>query len=157
MTHRSFFFQRFAAFQRSFSNDTDNGVHRDYPTYKYSAVLYLTPESSPSLGTSTWRHKMNGLYGYPTAADQVRRNVSIETLLEELLESPEQHKYDEIDRIGNRFNRLLIFNSMLNHRSSQLGGAGSSIDESRLVLILFFNSEDLAGQENSVLWFDSEP
>jgi hypothetical protein len=57
---------RFAAFQRSFEADTDNAIHRDSPTYRWSALLYLNPEPSPlHLGTSTWRHKSTGLRGDP--------------------------------------------------------------------------------------------
>lgn len=49
-----------------------------------------------------------------------------------------------------------IFNSKLNHRSSQLGGLGSTVDNGRLILILFFNSQDLLGQENSILYHDKD-
>ena len=67
-----------------------------------------------------------------------------------------EERFEEIDRVGNRFNRLLVFNSRLNHRSSSLGGAGSVPDDARLFLVMFFNTEDKAGQENSVLWCDPD-
>lgn len=161
--------------------------HRDSGAYKYSAVLYLAPDSPPQLGTSTWKHRATGLYGDPTEADVARHNRTAEALLEALVDDPSQEKYDEIDRVGNRFNRLLvrdlpcvcaselrklikarvrlslsfdlpvqIFNSKLNHRSSQLGGLGSTVDNGRLILILFFNTQDLLGQENSILYHDKE-
>lgn len=144
----------FASFQRSGSNDTDNGVHRDYPTYKYSAVLYLSPDAPVTAGTSTYQHRQTGLFGYPSPEDALERNTSVDSLLDGLFESPQEAKHHEIDRIGNRFNRLLIFNSRLNHRSSLLGGLGPEEPESRLVLILFFNSEDPLGYESSLLWHD---
>lgn len=185
----------FASFQRSFANDTDNGVHRDYPTYKYSALLYLNPEADPGLGTSTWRHKETGLYDYPTEAEarkfyahtsasennavdssngsssgssspggeRAARTIEAEAdyplaarLADKLAKDPGEEAFDEVDRVGNRFNRLLVFNSRLNHRSSSLGGKGSSgqVDDARLVLILFFNTEDKVGQSGSVLWED---
>ena len=89
-----------------------------------------------------------------------------------------------MDRVGNIFNRLIIFNSRLNHRSSGRGafgneqhdshththtrararahtrahthpGAfGNEQHDSRLVMILFFNTEDKRGSENSILWHD---
>ena len=150
-----------ATFQRSFAHDTDNGVHRDSPTYKYSAMLYLNPEDliAPNTdhGTSTWRHLSSRLYGDPRPADGPWRNKTAESaLLDAMLVDPEDAKYAEVDRVGNRFNRLLVFNSRLNHRSSSLGGKGApgSLDDARLVLIMFFNSVDHAGQENSVLYYD---
>jgi hypothetical protein len=138
----------FASFQRSYSNDTDNGVvwsasifelhvtfglsfttrclfhlllfvlfvflyvlcvqHRDSGAYKYSAILYLTPGSPPQLGTSTWKHQATGLYGDPTTSDLARNNKTADALLRILEDDPNQEQYDEIDRIGNRFNRLLV-------------------------------------------------
>lgn len=162
--------------------------HRDSGAYKYSAILYLTPDSPPQLGTSTWKHQATGLHGDPTKSDVARNNKTAEALLNLLEADPGQDEYEEIDRIGNRFNRLLvrwsfftcscvrnipilalfsltypsttefvqIFNSKLNHRSSQLGGLGSNIDNGRLILILFFNTQDRLGQENSILYHDDD-
>jgi hypothetical protein len=48
------------------------------------------------------------LYGDPTEADVARHNRTAEALLEALIDDPGQGKYDEIDRVGNRFNRLLV-------------------------------------------------
>lgn len=148
----------FASFQKSFARDMDNGVHRDSPAYKYSAVVYLSPPDSPlTFGTSTWRHKATGLYGQPTPEDGRKRNRTVEHLLDALIDDPGQEEYDEVDRIGSRFNRLVIFNSLLNHRSSQLGGLGRDNDDARLVLIMFFNTEDPIGQEGSILYYDDDP
>jgi len=160
----------FASFQRTFANDTDSGVHRDYPTYKYSALLYLNPEADPKLGTSTWRHKETGLYDYPTESEARQFTADSlvgadngvqftpEGLADRLAEDPGEEAFVEVDRIGNRFNRLFVFNSRLNHRSSVLGGRGApgSLDDARLVLILFFNTEDKIGQSGSVLWEDQD-
>ena len=161
----------FASFQMSYANDTDNAVHRDYPIYRYSALLFLTPDAPPNLGTSTWRHRDTGFYGWPTETE-ARRNAAVhdlgangdnQTLPEKLADMMHEKNmldnepaFEEIDRIGNRFNRLLIFNSRLNHRSSQLGGRGQNPDDARLFLVLFFNNEDKVGQENSVLWCDPD-
>jgi hypothetical protein len=49
-----------------------------------------------------------------------------------------------------------IFNSKLNHRSSQLGGLGSNLEDGRLILILFFNTQDRLGQDNSILYYDAD-
>ena len=176
----------FASFQRSLANDTDNSVHRDFPTYRYSALLYLTPNSPPGLGTSTWRHRDSGIYGWPTDDEarlarlppSARRKWSEKKETENKGEGDgkedermtagdltnwmvedgvyNEERFEEIDRVGNRFNRLLVFNSRLNHRSSSLGGAGSVPDDARLFLVMFFNTQDKIGQENSVLWCDPD-
>ncbi len=163
----------FAAFQRSFSNDTDNAVHRDSPTYKYSALLYLTPQAPEGLGTSTWRHRDTGLYASPTEDEAKRARVAgrgggggdrepwssgdlVNMMVRDGGAARTEDKWAVVDRIGNRFNRLLIFNSKLNHRSSALGGMGQEPDGARFFLVLFFNTEDKAGQANSVLYCDND-
>jgi hypothetical protein len=147
----------FASFQRSYSNDTDNGIHRDYPTYKYSALLYLNPESPHALGTSTYMHKETKIYEYPSEEYAAQHNTTTRLLLDKLESNMGEDKFEEIDRLGNRFNRLVLFNSKLNHRSASLGGQGEdSIRSARLALICFFNTEDKIGQAGSVLWYDDD-
>lgn len=147
----------FASFQRSYSNDTDNGVHRDYPTYKYSALLYLNPENPHQLGTSTFMHKETKIYEYPSEQYAEQHNTTKRVLLDKLESNLGEEHFEEIDRLGNRFNRLVVFNSKLNHRSSSLGGQGSGHrSDARLALICFFNTEDKQGQAGSVLWYDED-
>ena len=106
----------FAAFQLSRANDTDNAIHRDYPTYKYSAVLYLTPGAPCRFGTSTYRHLSTGLVSHPDEEAARRRNTTVEALEATLYEDSTEDKYEEMDRVGNRYNRLIVFNSRVNHR-----------------------------------------
>ena len=109
-------------------------------------MLYGISSSDHRFGTSTWRNKKNGLRAFPPENDvmwllaasfpgtthlnlsfplppafisrsssqayRFRRNVS---QLQGEFDSEEEY-YDEIDRIGNVFNRLLIFKSGLYHR-----------------------------------------
>ena len=40
--------------------------------------------------------------------------------------APDAVRWDELDRVGARYNRLLIYNARRSHRSSRLAGLGES-------------------------------
>ena len=100
---------------------------------KWAAVIYLTPDAPPEGGTSFYRHK----------ATKVHHNSQIDWSLKDednvfnqktLLDpSP----YEQVDTVGNIFNRLVIFDGGLIH--SGVNYFGWDLHTSRLFHIFFFS------------------
>jgi hypothetical protein len=106
--------------------------HVDSQTY--AAVLFLTPDAPPESGTAFYQCKDTGRYSYANEEHG----------------SPEYKRtfkngyYDktglvEIDRVGNKFNRLVIFNAQQIHAATEY--FGNNVDNSRLFQIFFFDAE----------------
>ena len=106
--------------------------HVDSQTY--AAVLFLTPDAPPESGTAFYQCKDTGRYSYTNEEHG----------------SPEYNRtfkngyYDktglvEIDRVGNKFNRLVIFNAQQIHAATEY--FGNNVSNSRLFQIFFFDAE----------------
>jgi hypothetical protein len=100
------------------------GVHSDHPHDDITALVYLTPGLPVDCGTSLWMHKSTGLTDEPTVKDARRLNMKIEDL-RNLLEadSKDKSKWDEIDRVGYRFNRLVAYPSGAFHSATRHYGS----------------------------------
>jgi hypothetical protein len=86
------------------------GVHWDEPTSFATMLVYLTPDPPPDSGTSLWRHRETGLTDRPTVADARRLGVPVAELegwIERDAWTP--GAWEEIDRIGNRYNRAVCY------------------------------------------------
>jgi len=101
--------------------EDDNWIHHD--TKHLAGVLYLTPDAPLEYGTSIFRHKNTGLvYGYNHQGEDLRN----------------EDEWEETIRIGNVYNRLILYNGFQYHRSNNLG-FGRSLDYSRLTQVFFMN------------------
>lgn len=102
------------------------GVHSDEPYNDITALVYLTPNIPFDCGTSLWMHKATKLINPATKADAKRLKMKFEDLQNLLeIDSKNRNKWIEIDRIGNRFNRLVAYpsgalHSATNHFGSNL-------------------------------------
>jgi hypothetical protein len=107
------------------------GVHSDWPHEDITVVVYLTPDLPLNCGTSLWRHKKTGLIDPPAAEDGRRLKMKVNDI-RELFErdSKQRSKWEEIDRVGYRFNRLVAYPSGALHSATR--HFGSSIDNVRL-------------------------
>jgi hypothetical protein len=107
------------------------GVHSDEPYNDITALVYLTPNIPIDCGTSLWMHKRTGLINPASKADAKRLNMDFEdlkNLLEE--DSKKRNKWIEIDRIGNKFNRMVAYPSGAFHSATQ--HFGSSFEDGRI-------------------------
>jgi hypothetical protein len=95
-------------------------IHSD-PFNSWAGVCYLTPEAPLGSGTVMYRHKATGRVRGPN----------------DLSTNPED--WEEVDRIGNRFNRLVLYRGDLYHAA--VGYFGNSLESSRLFQVFFFNTE----------------
>lgn len=100
------------------------GVHSDEPYNDITALVYLTPDIPIDCGTSLWMHKQTGLINPATKADAKRLKMNFNDL-KDLLEddSKKRSKWIEIDRIGNKFNRMVAYPSGAFHSATQHYGS----------------------------------
>jgi FkbM family methyltransferase len=105
--------------------------HRD--SQDYAAIIYLTPDAPPNCGTSFWRHRkyksMDGNFVF--SKDDWK----------DLCTGDDSHidpnPWEEVDRAGNVYNRLVIFNASQIHAVTEY--FGNDINDSRLFQLFFFN------------------
>ncbi len=91
---------------------------------RYAAMVYLHPEAPCSTGTSFWRHKEIKCQYYRGNAF---KNGNYDFT-----------PFEEVDRIGNIYNRLVIFDAQMIHAASQY--FGREMNDSRLFQIFFFDA-----------------
>jgi len=102
------------------------GVHYDEPEDSYLVLIYLTPNLPADCGTSLWEHKRTGLTRAPVRADEKRLEATCDDLADELKrDTVRRSRWTEIDRVGYRFNRAVVFpayslHSATNHHGSTL-------------------------------------
>jgi hypothetical protein len=101
---------------------------------QWAAVIYLTPDAPHEAGTSLLRHKRTG-----------SRHSSDPNILEAWKDTAPTGLYldgtpwDEIDKAGNVFNRLIIWDGHCPHSASKY--FGFTKETSRLFHIFFFDAE----------------
>lgn len=116
------------AFQYTFGSHK-SWIHRD--ATDYSAMIYLTPDPPPDGGTLTYRHKDFKIERDSEATkDQLKQMNN---------DSSNESKWEKMDIIANKYNRLIIFSGRRSHRSNKYWG--SSRTNGRLFQTFFFDVE----------------
>lgn len=96
------------------------GVHSDEPYNDMTVLVYLTPNLPFDCGTSFWQHRATGLTDPANSADAKRLKMKLKDLQQQLeKESKQREKWIEIDRVGYRFNRLVVFPSGILHSATR--------------------------------------
>lgn len=108
----------------------------------YAGVVYLTPGAPAGSGTSFVRSRQTGLRRPPTESDAARTGESAAELERltyggKLLDPA---AWEEVDRVGNVFNRLVIWDAKMIHAAS--GYFGSGLEDGRLFHLFFFDLEE---------------
>jgi L-rhamnose isomerase len=109
------------AFQSATSIDR-TWIHADHFN-KWAGVCYLTPNAPLSGGTAIYKHKASGEY---TRSDKD-------------YEGRDYTKWDLVDRVGNKYNRLVLYRGDLFHAS--IDYFGENIFDGRLFQTFFFDTE----------------
>ena len=109
------------SFQLAYATDR-TWIHSDHYN-SWAAVCYLTPDAPLSGGTGLFRHKESGDY-FKKDKDH---------------ESYDYTKWEMVDRIGNVYNRLIMYRGNIFHAS--LDYFGSTPEDGRLFQVFFFNTE----------------
>ncbi len=108
------------SFQITTANDR-TWIHADHYNM-WAGVCYLTPDAPFTSGTGLFRHRETG---------QCHRSDRDH-------ESYDVTKWDMIDRVGNKYNRLVIYRGDLFHAA--LDYFGSDRNDGRLFQTFFFNT-----------------
>ncbi len=100
------------------------GVHFDEPRSWMMLLVYLTPDAPYDSGTSLWQHRETGLIAAPTRKDAERLGSTVGKLEARLLgDGQKPGRWIEVDRIGNVFNRAVMFPGRLLHSATKHFGS----------------------------------
>lgn len=122
------------SFQYTTASDR-SWIHADSTT-DWAAVCYLTPDAPVTAGTGIFRHKETGWMNF----DYKRQNDP-----EYMKQAPpgdecqDYTKWEMVDRVGNVFNRLIMYRADNYHVS--LDYFGKDLNDGRLFQVFFFNTE----------------
>ena len=100
---------------------------------KYAAIIFLTPDAPPEAGLSLCRHKKykimdNSIFGKPDWYSPNRGHKEPHT---------DKTPWERVDKIGNVYNRLVLFNAQYVHAVTEY--FGDHIHNSRLFQLFFFD------------------
>ena len=122
------------SFQYTTASDR-SWIHADSTT-DWAAVCYLTPDAPVTAGTGIFRHKQTGWMNFEYKREHDEEYVK---------QAPPGHdsqdytKWEMVDRVGNVFNRLIMYRADNYHVS--LDYFGKDIHDGRLFQVFFFNTE----------------
>lgn len=122
------------SFQYTTSKDR-SWIHTDSYT-DWAGVCYLTPDAPLSSGTGLFKHKETNITTWKNYEgqedDPIYKIISTD--------SQDYTKWEMVDRIGNVFNRLILYRSNNFHVS--LDYFGTDKENGRLFQVFFFNTEN---------------
>jgi hypothetical protein len=105
----------------------DNLVYH-FDGQQYAGIIFLTPDAPPETGTSFYRSK---------TTKNMKLNNDFDSVFKTGLLDGTQ--FDVVDVVGNKYNRLVLFDAQMFHAAS--GYFGNSIDNGRLFQLFFFDLE----------------
>jgi hypothetical protein len=114
-------------FQCCFATDAIP-YHSD--SQSYAGVLFLTPGAPIEAGLSFFRSRASGLRGRSADREQMLKTFGGDAEFN-------RQRWDEIDRIANLYNRLVLFDAHLAHGASAY--FGDRLENARLFQNFFFN------------------
>jgi len=109
-------------------------IHSDSTT-GWAAVLYLTPDAPVSSGTGLYKHKETGLCGWDNNLYSEEETLKAP----HMIEPRDYTKWELVDRLGNKFNRLVMYRSDNYHVSMDY--FGQDMYDGRLFQVFFFTTE----------------
>lgn len=106
--------------------------HADSQTH--AATIYLTPNAPVEAGLSLYKSRLTGARRAPDTNEEVDRVFAGNFY--------DPSKWDLVDRIGNVYNRLVLWDGAMIHAASSY--FGNSAETGRLFLMFFFDAKDVA-------------
>lgn len=122
------------AFQYTTAKDS-SWIHSDQTTM-WAGVCYLTPNAPLTAGTALYKHKETGLYRAALKSDG---SYDSELMDKIYADSRNLSKWEMVDVVGNKYNRLVLYRGDLFH--SSLDYFGTNQYDGRLFQTFFFNTE----------------
>jgi len=102
---------------------------------QWAGLIFLTPDAPPQSGTSFYRHKQSKVFHKSDIDWSAGENGNVFTSETYLDPTP----FETQDKVGNVFNRLVIFDGGLIHSGNDY--FGHSRETGRLFQIFFFNEQ----------------
>ena len=127
-------FEYNTSFQYTTAKDS-SWIHSDQTTM-WAGVCYLTPDAPLTAGTALYKHKATGLYKAAIKADGSYDSKLMDKIY---LDSRDLSKWEMVDIVGNKYNRLILYRGDLFH--SSLDYFGTNQYDGRLFQTFFFNTE----------------
>ncbi|XWV26695.1 hypothetical protein QJ857_gp0362 [Tupanvirus soda lake] len=109
------------------NKDHKSWIHRDKTDY--SAIIYLTPNAPANAGTILYKHKATGIQ-YTFDDDDQEKILNID--------SNNENAWEQVDIVGNLYNRCVLFNGKCSHKSNVY--FGDTKENSRLIQTFFFDT-----------------
>ena len=97
---------------------------------RFAAMIFLTPDAPPQCGTSTFMHKKTRVHH--NSSPRINEVFIGQNNLDGTI-------YDKVDKFGNIFNRLVIFDGGCIHAASEY--FGETMNDARLWHMFFFDAE----------------
>jgi len=97
----------------------------------WAGVLYMTPDAPVNGGTGLYRYKDGTRFEWEQKIRDNKKEMDAA--------SQDVTKWELVDKVGNVFNRLIIFNANTFHCSMDY--FGSNKDDGRLFQVFFFSTE----------------
>jgi hypothetical protein len=123
------------SFQYTTASDR-SWIHADSTT-DWAAVCYLTPNAPVTAGTGIFKHKETGWMHYDYK--QAEKDPNYNKFAPPGDEMIDYTKWEMVDRVGNVFNRLIMYRADNYHVS--LDYFGKDLYDGRLFQVFFFNTE----------------
>ena len=121
------------SFQYTVAKDR-SWIHSDTTT-DWAGVIYLTPDAPLSAGTGLFKHKETGVREWDRKKDHGMDQKDHPSYQE----TQDYTKWEMSDRLGNVYNRLVLYRGGLYHVS--LDYFGKDMHDGRLFQVFFFNTE----------------
>ena len=97
---------------------------------RWAGTLFLTPNAPFETGLTLLRSRHNGKTHCPTKADAKMYGDHFDRTL-----------WDQVDQIGNRYNRLVLWDAR--HAHTPTGYFGTNIGNCRLFMVFFFDGDPI--------------
>jgi hypothetical protein len=100
-----------------------------YDTQQYAGIIYLTPDAPPDCGTTFYRSK-------------ITKNSKMDNDFDKVFKTGlyDGTQFDVVDVVGNKYNRLVLFDAQMIHAASAY--FGNNINNGRLFQMFFFDLEE---------------
>jgi hypothetical protein len=97
-----------------------------YDVQQYAGIIYLTPDAPPECGTTFYRSK-------------VTKNSKLNNDFDKVFKTGlfDGTQFDVVDVVGNKYNRLVLFDAQMIHAASAY--FGNDINNGRLFQMFFFD------------------
>lgn len=105
-------------------------------TQNYAAMVYLTPDAPLQTGTASYRSKLTGATRFDNGETGELYQKTFKGVSNEL-NFYDKSSWEEIDRVANVYNRLVMFDSKRLHSATEY--FGDALENARLFHLFFFD------------------